>query len=161
MNMLYFGAGFARPFFGCIFPNFCGVIQFYEIKLEVEVDFCMFLVVYMFSKQIWYWNRIGRQLLGGFELADELADSFNPVRLLAFERLINTLNRISQKERKKNTKADDKSKSDYFSWSDDGVQLLLNVYSNQLYKSIEDDIDSLNERILPQIDFFFGPIDKM
>ena len=122
--------------------------------MEVEVDFCMFLVVYMFPKQIWYWNRIGRQLLGGFELADELADSFNPVRLLAFERLINTLNRISQKERKKNTKADDKSKSDYFSWSDDGVQLLLNVYSNQLYKSIEDDIDSLNERILPQIDFF-------
>ena len=105
MNMLYFGAGFARPLFGCIFPNFCGVIQFYEIKLEVEVDFCMFLVVYMFSKQIWYWNRIGRQLLEGFELADELADSLNPVRLLAFERLINTLNRISQKGRKKNAKA--------------------------------------------------------
>ena len=32
------------------------------------------------------------------------------------------------------------------------MQLLLNVYSNELYKSIED--DRLNERILPQIDFF-------
>ena len=74
-----FGAGFARPFLGCIFPNFGRVIWFYEIKLEVEVDFCMFLVVYMFSKQISCWNRIGRQLLGGFELADELADSFSPV----------------------------------------------------------------------------------
>ena len=74
-----FAAGFARPFLGCIFPNFCGVVWFYEIKLEVEVDFCMFLVVYMFSKQISCWNRIGRQLLGGFELADELAGSFSPV----------------------------------------------------------------------------------
>ena len=74
-----FGAGFSRPFLGCIFPNFCGVIWFFETKLEVEVDFCMFLVFYMFSKQISCWNRIGRQLLGGFELADELADSFSPV----------------------------------------------------------------------------------
>ena len=78
-----FGAGFARPFLGCIFSNFCRVIWFYEIKLEVEVDFCMFLVVYMFSKQI-SWNRIGRQLLGGFELADELADSFSPVPTCIF-----------------------------------------------------------------------------
>ena len=41
---------FARPFLGDIFLNFCIVIWFYEMKLEVEVDFCMFLVVYMFSK---------------------------------------------------------------------------------------------------------------
>ena len=32
------------------------------------------------------------------------------------------------------------------------MQLLFNVYSNELYKRIED--DSLNERILLQIDFF-------
>ena len=56
-----FCAVFARPFLGCIFPNFCRVIWFYEIKLEVKVDFCMFLVIYMFSKQISCWNRIGRQ----------------------------------------------------------------------------------------------------
>ena len=73
-----FVAGFARPFLGCIFPIFCGVIWFYDIKLEAEVDFCMFLLVYMFSKQISCWNRIGRQLLGGLKLADKLADSFSP-----------------------------------------------------------------------------------
>ena len=73
-----FGTGFARLFLGCIFPNFCGVIWFYEIKLEAEADFCMFLVVYMFSKQVSCWNRIGRQLLGGFQLAD----SFSPVSLI-------------------------------------------------------------------------------
>ena len=36
---------------------------------------------------------------------------------------------MSQKRRKKNAKVDDKSKSVYFSWSDDEVQLLLNVTS--------------------------------
>ena len=75
------GAGFSRPFLGCIFPNFYRVIWFYETKLEVEADFCMFLVFYMFSKQISCWNRIGRRLLEGFELADELADSFSPVKV--------------------------------------------------------------------------------
>ena len=45
----------------------------------MEVDFFMFLVVCMFSKQISYWNRVGRELLEGLELADELADSFSPV----------------------------------------------------------------------------------
>ena len=60
-----FGAGFARPFLGCIFPIFCGVIWFYDIKLEAEVDFCMFLLVYMFSKQISCWNRIGMQTASG------------------------------------------------------------------------------------------------
>ena len=88
-RVVKFAAGFARPFLGCIFPNFCGVIWFYEIKLEVEVDFCMFLVVYMFSKQISCWNRIGRQLLGGFELADELAGSFSPVFQFDFHVLYN------------------------------------------------------------------------
>ena len=34
---------------------------------------------------------------------------------------------MSQKRRKKNAKVDDKSKSVYFSWSDDEVQLPLNV----------------------------------
>ena len=77
--LLKFGAGFARPFLGDIFSNFCGVIWFFEMKLEVEVDFFMFLVVYMFSKQISYWNRVGRELLEGLELADKLADSFSPV----------------------------------------------------------------------------------
>ena len=71
-------AGFGRPFLGYSFPNFCGVICFYEIKLEVEVGFCMFFVLYMFSKQISYesnWQtasgrsrtgrRTGRQLQSG------------------------------------------------------------------------------------------------
>ena len=39
---------------------------------------------------------------------------------------------MSQKGRRKNTKAGDKSKSDYFSWSDDEVQLLLNVAINYI-----------------------------
>ena len=39
-----FGADFARPFLGCIFPNFCRVIWFFEIKLEVEVDFCLYVL---------------------------------------------------------------------------------------------------------------------
>ena len=43
-----FGTGFARLFLGSIFPNFCGVIWFYEINMEVEVDFCIFLVVYIY-----------------------------------------------------------------------------------------------------------------
>ena len=73
-----FGGGFARWFLGYIFPNFCGVFWFYEIKLEEVVDFYMFLVVYMFSKQVSNWNRIGRQLLLGLDLADELADNISP-----------------------------------------------------------------------------------
>ena len=70
---------FWQTVFRIHFSKFLLVVWFYEIKLEVKVGFCMFFVVYMFSKQISYWNRIGRQLLGGLELADELADSFIPV----------------------------------------------------------------------------------
>ena len=74
------------------FPNFCGVIWFYEINLEVAVGFCMFFVVYMFSKQISYRNRIGRQLLGDFEPAEELADSFSPV--LASDKIMHEENYV-------------------------------------------------------------------
>ena len=56
-------------------------------------------------------------------------------RLFAFERHINSLNRMSQKGQKKNAKADDKSKSVYFSWSDDEVQLFLNVAINYIKAS--------------------------
>ena len=60
---------------------------------------------------------------------------------------------MSQKGRKKNAKADDKKKPVYFSWSDDEVQLLLNVAINLYnYKNIED--NGLNDRILPQIYLF-------
>ena len=64
------------------FSKFLRVVWFYEIKLEVEVDFCMFLVVYIYvfkadfvlesnwqtaSGRFRTGTRAGRQLQPGFK----------------------------------------------------------------------------------------------
>ena len=66
---------------------------------------------------------------------------------------------MSQKGRKKNTKADDKSKSVYFSWSDDEVQLLLNVAINYV-KASKTTVWTTGS-CPKSTSFVFGPVDKM
>ena len=63
---------------------------------------------------------------------------------------------MSQKGRKKNTKADDKSKSDYFSWSDDEVQLLL----LNAAMIIKHRIQQLERPDFAPNRFLFDPVDK-